>query len=213
MYKIVNPEGRIYYTETKSQPIIFEGVQAYIIFVKDITARYLQSYEFEMMSQVDHLSGLPNRRAMDHDFENIISSGIQKEKVVIAMLDLDHFKKVNDRYGHDIGDQVIQILGEVFKKRLRNTDTFYRYGGEEFVTLLRNIDLDDSVKLIQSINDSFKDAVEKRLGFKCTFSCGVVPLNNFGGDCTVAEIIKEADKLLYHAKNSGRNRVVSSLND
>mgnify|MGYP002066645285 CR=1 FL=1 len=121
------------------------------------------------------------------------------------MTDIDFFKSVNDRYGHATGDQVIKAVADVLKSCTRDTDLVGRYGGEEFCVVLPKLYLDKAAQIAERI----RQAVEKKScsGVKVTVSLGVssLELNTNKPD----ELINQADKALYAAKKSGRNRVVT----
>ena len=124
------------------------------------------------------------------------------------MLDIDHFKSVNDTYGHHVGDDVIRNLSQTLKGKTRDSDICIRYGGEEFVILLYNCDMNYISQIAQKIRNEFMDK-KIETGNKIiqnTISVGtaIFPTN----DENLLECIKYADLALYKAKNSGRNRVV-----
>jgi diguanylate cyclase (GGDEF)-like protein len=128
-------------------------------------------------------------------------------KTCYAMIDIDHFKQVNDRYGHLTGDRVIKALAQLLVERLRKTDTVGRYGGEEFGVILFNTDLESGEALMNEIRESFGKIHhrEAKNDFFVTFSCGITEARPED----VLVIIKEqADKALYCAKRNGRNQVV-----
>jgi diguanylate cyclase (GGDEF)-like protein len=126
-----------------------------------------------------------------------------------AMTDLDHFKNVNDTYGHLTGDRVIKSLTRMLQERLRKTDIIGRYGGEEFGVILFNTDGLTAARRMNDLRESFSRIRqhEGRQEFFCTFSCGVAA---FPGCQDAARLCEEADKSLYMAKREGRNRVVCS---
>lgn len=136
----------------------------------------------------------------------------KRKKVVIAHLsvlfvDIDHFKRVNDTYGHDAGDVVLSQLGDLIRVEVRNLDVVGRYGGEEIVVGLAGADADDAMrvgeKLRQRIADhNFKLARQKAL--QVTVSIGVAELTTE----TLEVVLKRADSALYEAKEAGRNRVI-----
>jgi diguanylate cyclase len=127
----------------------------------------------------------------------------------MAMLDIDNFKKINDTYGHDIGDQALVHLAQVVRETLRPQDTLARYGGEEFVIVLSDTRLDDAITAMVRVQREltrkfFMHNNEKLL---ITFSCGVAEL---GAEEGPPEAIKRADQAMYLAKRAGKNRVVAA---
>ncbi|WP_049723877.1 GGDEF domain-containing response regulator [Gilvimarinus polysaccharolyticus] len=123
----------------------------------------------------------------------------------VAMIDLDHFKKVNDTYGHAIGDRVIRALAQLLRQRLRQTDGIGRYGGEEFVVILPDCDTAAAKLILDDLRESFAAVTfsAKEATFNVTLSCGIAS----SGDGAVESLLEQADKALYRAKAAGRNRV------
>ncbi len=132
-------------------------------------------------------------------------------QVCFAMVDIDFFKKVNDNYGHPVGDKVISALSLFLKQRLRKTDSIGRYGGEEFAVILPDTKGEDALHVMNAIREVFSQ-LEHSAGdaeFKVSFSCGVC---SFTGD-NADSIIEQADEALYEAKHQGRNNVQLYLHD
>ena len=128
--------------------------------------------------------------------------------MTFAMLDVDHFKKINDQYGHMTGDRVLKSLANVLKKRLRLVDSIGRYGGEEFAIILANCNAEQGVHVIDQIREDFSK-IEfgfEDLVFQVTFSVGMA---GYPQITTAEQINLAADQALYQAKESGRNRVVA----
>jgi diguanylate cyclase (GGDEF)-like protein len=123
------------------------------------------------------------------------------------MIDIDHFKKVNDTYGHPMGDQVIRSMAWLLKQRLRKTDAVGRYGGEEFLVILPQADAERARQLLDRIRIDFSEFRHPVNGtsFACTFSCGIAQLTP---GLTALSVVKLADEALYRAKREGRNQIV-----
>ncbi|MFO8041564.1 MAG: GGDEF domain-containing protein, partial [Alkalispirochaeta sp.] len=122
---------------------------------------------------------------------------------------IDHFKHVNDTYGHLTGDRVLKGLSRLLQDRLRRTDVVGRYGGEEFGVILFNTDLKNAKRLLDELRDSFSRLRQSNgeTDFRVTFSCGIAAFPDFD---TVSDLNEAADGALYRAKEAGRNRVVSA---
>ncbi len=162
--------------------------------------------KLERQASTDGLTRVPNRAAYDKR----IAAELQQYKRdqrprCIAAIDIDHFKTINDRYGHQAGDKVLQMLAQHWSRRLRDCDFFGRYGGEEFVMLLDNSNEQQALLLANKLRQS----VEK-LGFhfrqqpvSVTISCGITGFRE--GD-TPQALFERADRALYEAKRNGRNR-------
>jgi diguanylate cyclase (GGDEF)-like protein len=157
---------------------------------------------------LDSLTGLFNHITSKQRLDAAVSTALQEgTPLAVAMLDIDHFKKVNDSYGHPMGDQVIRSMAWLLKQRLRKTDTIGRYGGEEFLVILPGSSAEQARQLLEAIRVDFghiRHPVQD-LSFACTFSGGVAQWSE--GMCTEA-LIKKADEVLYQAKRYGRNQVV-----
>ncbi len=143
-------------------------------------------------SCTDSLTNLKNRRAIDE------LQGVD----VVVLGDIDHFKKINDTYGHDCGDQVLVEVSNVLKSCIRNTDYVFRWGGEEFVIFLQGCKVDDGFNKAVIWKNKIEELKEV-FGFDITMSFGVSDLT----DKTMQEAIKEADAAMYKSKETGRNKV------
>jgi len=127
------------------------------------------------------------------------------------MIDIDNFKRVNDSYGHMVGDRVIKSLARLLQQRLRKCDRIGRYGGEEFAVVLPNCDLDSAVNILEKIRTDFSELhyLYKGKEFSVTFSAGIAGFPDYES----ADLINQtADEALYKAKRDGRNRVVVARN-
>ena len=134
----------------------------------------------------------------------------QSEKLVAVMLDIDHFKSINDSYGHPVGDEVLKGIANAIAMTLRNEDVFARFGGEEFVVVARGLSLRNGVKLAERLRKLIEEKVFtiERQRFRATISLGVAELaecRERAGDV----LLRLADQRLYKAKQAGRNRVVA----
>jgi len=163
-------------------------------------------------ANVDALTGLANRK----NFDSMLARGTEEAKkdnhpLSLLVLDVDHFKKFNDTYGHQVGDQVLKLLGAVLKNNVKGQDTAARYGGEEFAVILPNTSLDNALKVAETIRVQVagKSVVQRNSGEKLgqiTISIGVA---QYVRGETMEQVIHRADQALYCAKGTGRNRVVS----
>jgi diguanylate cyclase (GGDEF)-like protein len=131
-----------------------------------------------------------------------------KLPISIIMLDIDNFKGINDTYGHLEGDRVLKTVASIIKYSIRESDYVFRYGGEEFLILLPNTDINGAVVVGEKIRRNMEN-FDFGLGRKITISCGIKQIENFDNPYLD---IEEADKYLYIAKKSGKNRCIYGNN-
>ncbi|MHB8100249.1 MAG: GGDEF domain-containing response regulator [Sulfuricurvum sp.] len=154
----------------------------------------------------DQLTGLCNRHFMCKVFEEKIAHAIRHhEALSVIMMDIDYFKEVNDRFGHLVGDTVLQSVAEVMRKNTRQEDTAVRFGGEEFVLILNECALENALIKAESIRKEIE--LLQPNGINITASFGVVQLSDLVN--TYDDLLKCADSALYQAKENGRNTVVA----
>lgn len=172
----------------------------------------LKRYELraEMMATTDALTGLPNRRAFDVIATVLFNeSARNKTPVAILMLDIDHFKSINDRYGHLGGDYVLSEVARVIKNCLRAADFVCRWGGEEFLIIAKDCNSNSVMALAEKIRQSLQTTgiVYKGKLVSLTASLGAGVLQ---ADENISLLIERADNALYRAKSSGRNKAILS---
>ncbi len=186
----------------------------------DMKLRQTRSRERELHHSATHdeLTGLLNRRAFISRFAEVIQSERSSSSVwgALSMIDIDHFKRINDTHGHLIGDAVLQALARRFTRVIRGSDVCARYGGEEFVVLMTaptDSVLIRSAERLRRFVASKSIATEKG-SLRMTVSIGV-RLFRVGGDCieNLERLIEDADQALYEAKSNGRNKVCVSNGD
>jgi len=158
----------------------------------------------------DTLTSLYNRRYIDRTLPEEIARCNDKNPLSIAMIDVDHFKSINDTYGHNAGDIIIKKLGQILSNSIRNdTDWAARYGGDEFLICLPNTDNKKAYKVLERIRKNVEKINIKieNIKIKVTVSGGLYTLNN--NILAPVDLIKYADDKLYNAKEQGRNRIAS----
>ena len=156
---------------------------------------------------IDPLTGLPNRAAWSERLEHEIKQWQQHGNTLsLAMLDLDHFKRINDNYGHLAGDKVLKIIATVLRKRLRGSDFIARFGGEEFVLLLPATPPAVGAKLLETLRAAIEACPFHFKGERVTITISM-GLATFRAGVHSDLVLKRADQALYRAKNAGRNRV------
>ncbi len=170
-------------------------------------ASELRVKELEKMAMLDKLTQLANRNFLEKELE----SRFQEHKRYqvpfgILFMDIDHFKKFNDTYGHDVGDQVLKFVAQTFTTSSRPFDLYGRWGGEEFIGIIRNITEKDLLHLGNKLRILVQNSYLPHDGDKLqvTISCGATMV---GADDTIDSLVKRADTLLYESKKAGRNRL------
>lgn len=156
----------------------------------------------------DHLSGLPNRRRLERQLEQEITRTVRYgHPFSLLMFDIDNFKKVNDTFGHDAGDEVIRVLAKTFQAGIRGIDLAARIGGEEFAIILTETPIERALEVAERLRDAVKSLSIPTVG-SVTVSAGVAEAPSFAQ--TARELLACADVALYTAKEQGRDRVVSA---
>jgi diguanylate cyclase (GGDEF)-like protein/PAS domain S-box-containing protein len=179
--------------------------------ISNQTANALRIKELEKLALLDHLTRIPNRNYIEKE----IQIRFEEKKrfdipFAILFMDIDHFKKFNDTYGHDVGDDVLKFVANTFVANSRPFDLYGRWGGEEFIGVIRNISRDDlenlGDRLRLLIKNSYVVHENKQLHVTISIGATLVKKND-----TVSSLIKRADTLLYKSKAEGRNRLSIDL--
>ncbi len=164
--------------------------------------------EKNQQAMFDTLTNVPNRLHYEQKAEEEFTRWQRSaSSLVLAIWDIDFFKKINDSYGHKAGDKVLSTIAQLLNKRVRKSDFFARYGGEEFVMLLPETTAEEALKLADNLRESIKNCSFHYRGedVRVTVSCGI---SSFKEGDTVDQVFVRADKALYAAKDQGRNRCV-----
>ncbi len=178
--------------------------------VMDIGERKKLEAKLQELATIDGLTGAVNRRHGQERLEmEVEQSHRLGHPVGFVLLDIDHFKQVNDRFGHGVGDRVLARVSELLRERVRRTDTVARWGGEEFAMILPGTDTDGAAGFAQKVLDGLS-VIETPDGVPLSASLGAVSLRK---DETASELVKRADRLMYRAKQSGRARVEVEADD
>ncbi|WP_071871405.1 response regulator [Atopomonas hussainii] len=176
-------------------------------FVSAISARAQRARTLSAVMTHDGLTGLLNHKNIKVAVDKEFSRGLRgSSPVVIALIDIDHFKSVNDTHGHPTGDRVLRGLAHLMRQRLRSTDYIGRYGGEEFLVVLPDTTLEAAEKVLNQLREAFACLLYQgeQGEFSATFSAGVAQTCNYPDS---GSTIKAADEALYAAKEGGRNQV------
>lgn len=178
------------------------------ILIDTLLSRAKRYRSIKKIMNSDSLTGLLNHTNCKYRLETEILRALRyKHPLSIALFDIDHFKKVNDTYGHQSGDAVIKNFSTLLKMQLRRTDLIGRYGGEEFMVIMPETAQDDALVAIEKIRHQFSQLQthHDNHSISCTISAGLASLRRTD---TVSSLIECTDKSLYKAKKQGRNQIV-----
>ena len=179
----------------------------YVVSLTDVTQLARRSEQYRYLAIHDTLTGCHNRTYFEHELNDAIARVKRYHSAVcVAMLDIDHFKEFNDNYGHLVGDTVLIELTDLITTSIRSGDLFARWGGEEFVLLLPDSDLESAHDAAEKLRHLIAKTDFDKVPSRVTVSIGVIRLAE---DDTIKSIMERVDHALYSAKESGRNRVVS----
>jgi len=185
------------------------GISLLITEVKKYDEMHKREFK---LARTDKLTGLANRHYFDQKLEEeALYADYARKPLNVLMFDIDNFKKFNDTYGHMWGDKLLSIFGEIVMQNIRKTDIPFRYGGEEFIVLIGDLDM----ATVKGIGDRIRSQLEKQnfnIGdentkCKVTVSCGIAQYPTHSKD--IKEVVNYADKALYYAKEIGKNIVVT----
>lgn len=190
--------------------VLSEKEEGLILHILDV---YFLQLKLLHNSAIDPLSQLLNRQSFEQQLTDIMHSEncMQTKKIdpenswFLAMLDIDHFKKVNDTYGHVIGDEVIVLVSQLLKSHFRFDDLLFRYGGEEFAILFSTESAELAWKVLDRARELVADTRFPQVSH-VTMSVGFIQV---GDDFQLSELVNKADKALYYSKENGRNQVTN----
>lgn len=169
--------------------------------------------DLHKLATTDALTGIPNRRQIwDWGKQELERAYRYQRPLSLFVLDVDHFKEINDTYGHSAGDRALKAMTEVVMETLRTSDRFGRFGGEEFVGILPETDLAEGIQVAERVRKMIADlsvelTEEKRVQF--TVSIGITSYHEKNADSNLEDLLRQADRSLYEAKQQGRDRVVA----
>lgn len=175
----------------------------YVLSFRDISHRVRLENKLKNLAEKDPLTGCWNRRRFDKELARhaSIADRYAVSNTALAIIDIDHFKQINDKHGHDVGDEVIKDLGNLMKAQCRETDIVARVGGEEFAIIMPETNTRNAFEAIYRL----KEIIQSQSVLGITISGGITTINR-----SVEQSYRRADKALYRAKTLGRNRVCSS---
>ena len=197
------------YIELLLSPIMENGHKAgCVITFRDVSDKKELEQQLNKQAKYDALTGLLNRYSFETLCKDILKKQDKRSKCSLCVLDLDHFKIINDSCGHGAGDIVLKQLAEIMKFSIREPDYLSRIGGDEFTIILANCDEKNALRIMQNIisNISEYSYTHNEVEYKLGCSIGITEIRSEDTSCS--EVFKRADNSCYQAKNKGRNRVV-----
>lgn len=213
-YDISIQEGATFTIQSRTFEIQgrFDETTHVVTVLEDISEKKRYQRKLEQLVSHDALTGVMNRRSFEerlrHEWQRALRHNFP---LSLAVIDLDKFKRVNDSYGHKVGDRVLCQAADIMQHMGRKEDTFARYGGEEFVFLLPHADAEKALQLCERIRQATQYYPWQQIGlnFQQTVSIGIAEAAHA---VDTSNLFQEADKALYYAKNNGRNQVVLASN-
>lgn len=204
--KIRHISGQTLFAEVNGSSLSFQGQSVISFIIHNVTER--KNFEEQLMYQAGHdpLTGLPNRNLLNDRLSQAIAvSERDKSVMALILLDLDHFKAINDTLGHSYGDQLLITIGQRLQELIRGSDTIARIGGDEFVAVLTT---GNSTENVIAVVKRFLEAISRPFSFQdqeiwITASIGIAQYPDDGGDTET--LFKKADTAMYHIKENGRN--------
>ena len=180
--------------------------EMYLHYAANVTKYKEMEKKLELAAITDGLLGIYNRRYCSQRLQSeLYRAKRYQSSFSIILMDIDHFKSINDNFGHDVGDAVLKTVAEAIQHRLRQSDVFGRWGGEEFLLILPETDLSHAAQLAENLRQLVSGLSIEPLS-QVTVSQGVAEFQNSD---TELSHIKRADECLYRAKQEGRNRVIT----
>lgn len=206
-WKWVLDTGKVFERDENGEPIRATGVHLDI----DVTKNYQE--KLEDLSNTDYLTGLFNRKHFFERFnEDLEKFNRGMVKIIsAAIIDIDHFKKINDTYGHQAGDYILKHFSDLLKENRRKYDHIGRYGGEEFVILFLDCDKNTAQSICEKVKDRLAErkTIFENIEINYTFSAGISDTNECSiKGCDPLGILKISDDRLYKAKETGRNKII-----
>lgn len=203
-----NKNGELYHQEQTITPILDDNgdVNNYVSISKDMTKWVEEEMAFREETRKDSLTGALTRGQGERELEHLFVSNGDNGPISLAIIDIDYFKRVNDTWGHDTGDEIIQLVATAMINSVRSTDFVVRWGGEEFVIVMNQCSLASASIMIERCCNTISKISHPKVG-KITVSVGLAQKVTKE---MPHELIKRADIALYQAKAEGRNRIVKS---
>ncbi len=212
-YRIQRRDGSVIWVWEQGRAVNIDDELFLEGIILDINQRKVMEQELERLATHDPLTGLYNRRELEQQLKDELARAIRYQRPLsLLWLDVDHFKRINDRHGHQAGDEVLRSLSRMLQSRVRAIDYVARYGGEELVIVLPEVDENESVEMAERLRRMIETnpiPIAGDVKVTVTVSIGVATFPAHGNE--TAQLFKKADEAMYRAKQQGRNRVVKAV--
>jgi len=207
---LTNNHGRLMHVLISAVQTVYCGEKVLLSGIQDITSMKLMEQELRKLATTDYLTNIANRRAW---FERAEQEFLRFQRYghacSILSLDLDHFKQVNDQYGHQVGDEILIDFTRRSQQCIRDLDYMGRLGGEEFAVLLPETDVGQAEKVSEKIQETIRKAYETKQGMSLLYTVSIGITQFCMEDATFDQALSRADRALYAAKKAGRNRFIT----
>ncbi|MEA4847972.1 MAG: sensor domain-containing diguanylate cyclase [Clostridiaceae bacterium] len=188
-------------------PLFYNNEVYGILTFVDITLCKHKEQQLLKKLELDLSTNTLNKHSLFKNINKLLSAG-NMEHFTLCMMDFDCFKKINDNYGHIMGDKVLNTFSYISRKNIRANDIIGRYGGEEFIFMFPDTGLEDAARVIIRIQKEVKDHFSGLLSYPVSFSAGMLHMEAYQS-LTCMELINQVDKLMYQAKENGKNRIMT----
>ena len=203
--KILTKKSKEVWVRIKTKTLMHGNNFYFLTIVTDISKEKIENDKLAKLAYFDALTGIYNRRKFDEIFKTETNRVRRYQRTLSALFfDIDHFKRVNDTYGHDVGDEVLIKMSKIIQLNIRDTDYFARWGGEEFILLLPETSVIEANVMAEHIRNTIEKNIFNKVG-SLTISIGLSELKESERNTT---FIKRLDTALYKAKSDGRNRTI-----
>lgn len=201
-------DGSVFPVDIAVSKINVEGTLEFTAIIRDATERLQVLENLAERANTDHLTGLLNRRAFEARGRDLFAAAKKRgEELALLLIDFDHFKKINDQYGHSVGDAVLTGAAALARSNIRDSDLFARIGGEEFVLLMPAVDAEKAMAMAERLRAAFEAGTYDQAHGTVLFTVSIGVAVGTAHTASLEDLLKDADTALYAAKQAGRNRV------
>lgn len=184
---------------------------AFLAFI-DISEMKQKERDLKVKLTLDLATGTLNKVSLLAEIRRLAEPG-PINSFTICMIDFDHFKRINDRYGHLMGDRILEVFSDIAHSYTRSKDLIGRYGGEEFVFVFCETDQKQALQILNRIHGELEEHFSNKIELPVTFSAGAIYVESINSLTKYTDLIDDVDKLLYRAKKHGRGRAISSMGE